>query len=164
MLLAIHFGRIIVKLLECLLVNSLEALPVLLIVKVYVVHVVLKVKLAHRPQNVVSHDRLPLLLFYDLARLTRNEGDELSHALLHALAGLTAHFGVLGQCFFHDAVDVGDRQEAVLVLPRVFHRSGVEVRFESVSHFKPQYCVYFKSIHTQSASMSAGSSLFSAVL
>jgi hypothetical protein len=70
--------------------------------------VVLEPEAGHRVQDVLAADRLALLERALLARLGRDEADELGHALLHAL------FRVLGDLrrrrdgVLHDPRDVGD--------------------------------------------------------
>ena len=54
--------------------------------------------------------------------LAGDEGDELRQALLHRLLGVLCNLGVARQRLLHDAADVGNRQEAVL-LP-AHRRSG----------------------------------------
>ena len=47
--------------------------------------------------------------------LAGDEGDELRQALLHRLLGVLCNLGVARQRLLHDAADVGNRQEAVLL-------------------------------------------------
>lgn len=68
--------------------RSASHLSELLQVELQGLHVHVEAQRGHGEQDVLAVDGLPLLLVAALARLRRDEADELAHALLHALLGV----------------------------------------------------------------------------
>jgi hypothetical protein len=77
-------------------------------------NVVVKAQCAHCKQNVFAVDGLALLQMTTIAGLTRDEGNELGHTLLHTFTGVFGHLSVGRNGHFHDFGDVGDGQKPVL--------------------------------------------------
>jgi hypothetical protein len=90
-------------------------LPVLVEVAAHGVDVVVEAQGAEGPAEVVAVDGLALLLVALVGGLAGDEADELGHALLHRLLGLLGDLGVGRQDLLHDAADVGDGQQPVLL-------------------------------------------------
>jgi hypothetical protein len=91
-------------------------LAVLVEVPAHGVDVVVEAEGAEGPADVVAVDGLALLLAALVGGLAGDEADELGDALLHGLLGLLGDLGVGGQDLLHDAPDVGDGQQPVLLL------------------------------------------------
>ena len=91
-------------------------LAVLVEVPAHGVDVVVEAEGAEGPADVVAVDGLALLLVALVGCLAGDEADELGDALLHRLLGLLGDLGVGRQDLLHDAADVGDGQQPVLLL------------------------------------------------
>lgn len=65
-------------------------------------NVLIEAQCAHRPQNIVSIDRFPLLLLALIARLAGDEGNEFRYALLNAFFRVLAHLGRYRKHSLHD--------------------------------------------------------------
>ncbi|KAK9156340.1 hypothetical protein Sjap_003820 [Stephania japonica] len=93
-------------------------LPKLLQVHLQRLHVVLESQSRHRPEKIVTVDRLPLLSLTLIRRLSRDEAYELRHALLHRLLRVFRDLRVRWQRFLHDPTHVRYWQKPVLLSRR----------------------------------------------
>ena len=107
-----HGIAIDVQVLSIVLLQNLLVSPV---VKFDQVKVLDEVEILHSLDHILSINSLALLKLRDFTTFARDEGDELTDALLNAFTRLFRNLCVSGERTFHDPVDVCDGQETLLI-------------------------------------------------
>ena len=92
-----------------------ERLFIFAIIVLNQIHILFEIQFSHRLDYVLSIDGFPLLRGRNLTRFTRDERNEFADTFLDALSCFFRYFGVRGQSWFHNSVNVCYGQKAVLI-------------------------------------------------